>query len=364
MDYRAAATKFGTDAMDAAHGVSRGMSAGLLGGPVDILSMLLRAGGVQVPADPVGGSQWIGDKMQAAGLLRPETGSGPERVGQVASGLLATPQAVSKVASGAQSVGRQALSAVDDAMQGGGGLLGMATRPAQPMPLTAWHSSPHSFDKFDMSKVGSGEGAQAFGHGVYLAESPKVAKGYRDSTAYADVVRKIFSELPGNSSVDDVSALVANNKLSPNTSALMTALKNDDWLGFDHPSQAIRAAFKDLDKFDASPSLRQAVSAYGNTYKVDVPDSAVANMLDWDRRLMDQPYVLQKLLAAGYLPKPSMTGREFMTSQGRTPELSRGLLDVGVPGVKYLDGGSRKAGDGTRNFVVFDDKIPKIVGKE
>src|SRR3990167_2027108 len=44
--------------------------------------------------------------------------------------------------------------------------------------LTAFHGSPHKFDKFDMSKVGAGEGAQAYGHGLYFAENPEVAKSY------------------------------------------------------------------------------------------------------------------------------------------------------------------------------------------
>jgi hypothetical protein len=44
--------------------------------------------------------------------------------------------------------------------------------------ITAYHGSPHKFSKFDMSKIGTGEGAQAYGHGLYLAENPKVAKEY------------------------------------------------------------------------------------------------------------------------------------------------------------------------------------------
>ena len=43
--------------------------------------------------------------------------------------------------------------------------------------VTAWHGSPHKFDKFDMSKIGTGEGAQAYGHGLYMAETPEVAQG-------------------------------------------------------------------------------------------------------------------------------------------------------------------------------------------
>ena len=47
---------------------------------------------------------------------------------------------------------------------------------------TVWHGSPHKFDKFDSSKIGTGEGAQAYGHGLYLAESDDVARSYQQST--------------------------------------------------------------------------------------------------------------------------------------------------------------------------------------
>jgi hypothetical protein len=30
--------------------------------------------------------------------------------------------------------------------------------------MTAYHGSPHIFNKFDINKVGTGEGAQAYGH--------------------------------------------------------------------------------------------------------------------------------------------------------------------------------------------------------
>ena len=48
------------------------------------------------------------------------------------------------------------------------------------MPLmTLYHGSPHMFDKFDMSKIGTGEGNQAYGYGLYMAENPGVARGYK-----------------------------------------------------------------------------------------------------------------------------------------------------------------------------------------
>lgn len=44
--------------------------------------------------------------------------------------------------------------------------------------MTVFHGSPYKFDKFDMSKIGTGEGAQAYGHGLYLAEAKGVGTEY------------------------------------------------------------------------------------------------------------------------------------------------------------------------------------------
>ena len=45
--------------------------------------------------------------------------------------------------------------------------------------MTAFHGSPHKFDKFSMENIGTGEGAQAYGHGLYFAEDPSVAGSYQ-----------------------------------------------------------------------------------------------------------------------------------------------------------------------------------------
>jgi len=44
----------------------------------------------------------------------------------------------------------------------------------------AYHGSPYKFDQFDDSKIGTGEGTQAYGLGHYVAQSEDVAKYYRD----------------------------------------------------------------------------------------------------------------------------------------------------------------------------------------
>jgi hypothetical protein len=46
--------------------------------------------------------------------------------------------------------------------------------------IEAYHGSPHKFDKFSMENIGTGEGAQAYGHGLYFADSEDVARNYRN----------------------------------------------------------------------------------------------------------------------------------------------------------------------------------------
>lgn len=51
--------------------------------------------------------------------------------------------------------------------------------------VRAYHGSPHDFDKFSMDRIGTGEGAQAYGHGLYFAENEAIAKTYRDALSAA-----------------------------------------------------------------------------------------------------------------------------------------------------------------------------------
>ena len=45
---------------------------------------------------------------------------------------------------------------------------------------TAWHGTPHDFDTFDLGAIGSGEGAQFYGWGLYFAKNKEMAKNYKE----------------------------------------------------------------------------------------------------------------------------------------------------------------------------------------
>lgn len=44
---------------------------------------------------------------------------------------------------------------------------------------SAYHGTPHKFDKFSLDAIGSGEGAQAHGWGLYFAADKNVSGDYR-----------------------------------------------------------------------------------------------------------------------------------------------------------------------------------------
>ena len=56
----------------------------------------------------------------------------------------------------------------------------------------AWHGSPHAFTRFSSAHIGSGEGAQGFGWGLYFAESRDVAEYYRDMFSDAQKYEKKY----------------------------------------------------------------------------------------------------------------------------------------------------------------------------
>ena len=87
-------------------------------------------------------------------------------------------------------------------------------------------------------------------------------------------------------------------------------------------------------------------------------------MLDYDKPLRGQGEAVLKL-ADKYGVSHNADGgtlMELMSANLRSKALaSDEIKELGIKGIKYLDGGSRGESRGTHNFVVFDDQIPQIL---
>jgi hypothetical protein len=219
---------------------------------------------------------------------------------------------------------------------------------------TAFHGSPHLFEKFILDKLGTGEGAQAFGHGMYFAENPKVAEAYQKIVQGPESTAQQYLKMyktPENA----ISALESG--ITPNLT--VSAKKHSE---------------------DAINVLKSGKELTGNIYKVDIPDEHIPKMLDWDKPLKEQNFPLldyvnhippSKLDTLGkvtsYAKNNNLTVNSFYDTLskelGSAQKASEALQKAGVPGIKYLDEGSRELGQGTNNFVVFDPNEVKILNK-
>jgi predicted GNAT family N-acyltransferase len=234
--------------------------------------------------------------------------------------------------------------------------------------IDVYHGSPHRFEEFDASKIGTGEGAQAYGHGIYLAESPDVARDYQVRLSYDPEKMKI-----GGKQINAVyNQLQDSAARMPPARAAAEYEKLDliERLMMNNPVDEVEKAAAELSpatqKWFAT-QVKPSFETYGSFYKADLPDEMVDRMLDYDASIKSQPEnirnALQPLLDKHGIARTADIGT-LISAMGRDmPQsmVSEKLRELGIPGIKYLDAGSRgQGGSGTRNFVVFPGEEKKV----
>lgn len=242
--------------------------------------------------------------------------------------------------------------------------------PKAKPPITAYHGSPHQFDRFSMEHIGEGEGAQVYGHGLYFAENEAVARGYRAKLAGgqalpADVLAEYYAPgriVQGYGGADKV----VNFRPGPDGrpwdwSVDVVRVKPD---GSPLPYERPRNHRTEPDRKLVEATLGRKLADPGHMYQVGI-NADPEHFLDWDAPLKAQPKAHGALAphgATGMIANEN-AGEALRAIQDRLgkEETARVLREAGVPGVKYLDAGSRGAGNGTRNYVVFDDKLIDIL---
>ena len=235
-------------------------------------------------------------------------------------------------------------------------------------PLTAYHGTPHTIQgKFDINKVGTGEGAQAYGHGMYFAENPAVAQEYQKRLS-AD------SALSFQAKDVDPAYINAANSFKEYGSNYEETLKG------------LKQAYKNAPEKELNVAAKVAFQPTGNLYKVDIPDADIPFMLDWDKPISKQTKQVREALAPYIeqyglpMSEPGRSAHSMMLEiigkreglgsgsspksfQALAPKVAEELNKAGIKGIRYLDEGSRTAGKGTSNYVVFDPADVKILEK-
>ena len=241
------------------------------------------------------------------------------------------------------------------------------------LPLDVYHGTPHRLPptprnplgEFDASKIGTGEGAQSYGHGIYTAENPAVSMKYqpRDIKFESNITRRYSAaEKQQNYPAMQVYEDFASNK------------RPEEILSYIQ-----EAGYSPKDLKTALNAHKIASKEYANQkssflYKADLPDEKIAQMIDYDKPMAEQRNVIEKMRKALVGPdSPLSRSQQFQINDYlndsvrmrnlypqsvvdlNDPRIVERLRQVGIPGIKYLDEGSRgaEASKQTRNFVTF-----------
>lgn len=246
---------------------------------------------------PLEAAQRVGEVQQAL-TYQPRTQEGQSMlrgVGEVMSPLSAPSEFVGETTM--ETFGSPAMATaaevLGDPLNFVPGLKGAAiAAPAAARGIRAYHGSPFSFDRFSKEQIGTGEGAQAYGYGLYFAEREETAKNYRDSLT------------PRNREYEDY--LVAEYNRAVNNEDYTRAEVLERAMLHDTP-----ADFRDMAAdADNAPEVRQAAAAFaeemegfrgsdgkpvnfGSMYEVRI-DANEDELLSYDLPLSQQPEKIQK----------------------------------------------------------------------
>lgn len=250
--------------------------------------------------------------------------------------------------------------------------------------------------RFSTEKIGTGEGAQAFGWGLYFASRKEVAEFYKKNLASRRPIEIFYKGQP-------VDAILEIKDLTPEKKAVLRIGRMRQQIG-DNLSRAhvelelsndvsflekeSKFSFKmenDLRReLDLAKSALEAsrninlddvtVKTQGSLFRAELlPDND--DYLDWDKPLSEQSEKVREKINTlredfmiaheTIFPDPSGAdiylelvkhfqglGRDTVSIQQAA---SLELNDLGIPGIKYLEGASRRAGEGHHNFVIFDE---------
>jgi len=235
-----------------------------------------------------------------------------------------------------------------------------------PIGIHAYHSSPHDFDRFDLSKLRTGEGANVYGAGTYLAENPAVSgqggqywmqflnrfKGDEglaaDMLRYRGFDREQAAAALRKNIAEHQAELDAKAFIYPMSDKPPTPMTDDILLGHR----------MNMEKRQRALDLLESGAPVGpRTYEVNFK-AKPEELLDWDKPLAQMSPEVQTRLKDAWLAHPDdharMTGegiygtleaKNWDSSKYRgagKPYASQTLLDAGIPGIRYLDEGSRQ----------------------
>ena len=148
----------------------------------------------------------------------------------------------------------------------------------------AYHGTPHKFDRFSLDAIGTGEGAQAYGWGMYFAGKKSIAEYYRDAVSDQSWSTTVESTLTNRvEGMDATSAKLIRKEIENNPTETAEYIYNEslDYAG-------INSEVMESNKDDVIGAITEAqsLSKSGNIYEVEIPEDS--ELLDYDAPLNEQ----------------------------------------------------------------------------
>jgi hypothetical protein len=230
----------------------------------------------------------------------------------------------------------------------------------------AWHGTPHrGIDKFSTDKVGTGEGAQAYGWGLYFASKREVAEWYRENLTGRDNGKRLEIQGTHTPAQQEAANLFADYFADSDYENFADVDRGqlDGWATIAQDDGVSAAVVDALRSLDVS-KLREPT---GQVYEVEIPEDT--DMLLWDKPVPDETLrkVAEASVARGLIGDvdealdllEQVDRRGELLYMGLSEQLgsdraaSQFLYDLGIKGIKYLDGNSRDGKGSTYNYVIF-----------
>jgi hypothetical protein len=261
----------------------------------------------------------------------------------------------------------------------------------------AWHGSPHAFDRFSTEKIGTGEGAQAFGYGLYFTDKEEIARHYAENVK-PDAQAPPRRTFLGNELTPGTPEYHAATLLERSGRTLAGVKKEvKGWIKEAKPGENVDGYKKTLATLERAKTKKDfgVLKPAKNIYRATINEGKEDVWLDWDKPVSgDTLRAINKLAESkgiGELYKGNLDASGDINGEDVYRDLSSLLAkpqkdfgwervattindrnandkaassflkEAGIDGIRYpTESLSGKTGTGKYNYVVFDENSVKI----
>ncbi|MDR2875967.1 MAG: hypothetical protein LBV44_08595 [Methylobacillus sp.] len=255
---------------------------------------------------------------------------------------------------------------------------------------TGWHGSPHrgiENEGFKLNKIGTGEGNAAWGEGIYFGGKRETAEYYREALS-AQWRESNDIKWNGKTALEHYNTAENRGEYGKMLVLEQIMLHKTKRLIEDQLKEGVAEGSQQskdgLEYLETLPK-EAFTETHGQLYSADIPEDH--ELLDYDKPLSEQPDMVQKIVSnaveqghdvvIGVLGKlgavtrnedtgsievakdGDRTGGDFYSALsnelGSPKAASEYLNSIGIPGLRYFDGSSRAVGEGTHNYVIWDE---------